>query len=413
MLLHRGLAFCLHLVCAVLLAKGQVLFGIDQLEQSKFALLSNKRVVLVTHAAARAVNGMSTLEVFASAQNVTIVRLLTPEHGFYGVVAAGKSVPDDTVAGIPAVSLYGPRRRPDKTLLENADVVVVDLQDIGIRSYTYVSTMIEVMEACAKYNVPLVVLDRANPLGGQVVDGNVPDDTVRSFISRIPVPYIHGMTLGEIATMANGEGWLEPDARGTPRKCSLTVVRCAALTRSMVWADLRRTWYPTSPNIPTLAAVRGCALTGLLGEIGVCSIGMGTATPFTALGTPDFGVDTLLVTQLLNNGVIAAECRFRPLTGKWANTVCSGYYLDSRSDWQPYRAALTILWRLRNRFPTAFTNALNDRSTRTMFLKACGSQSIITGLLRGASLTSIQTSGTRGLEDFRKVRLPYLLYPNN
>ncbi|MBC8124894.1 MAG: DUF1343 domain-containing protein, partial [Candidatus Kapabacteria bacterium] len=336
----------------------QVKCGIDNLIDTDFALLRGKKVVIVTHAAARAYRGTSTAEEFLARKDVTTLRLLAPEHGYYGVIPVGKAVADDTVMHVPAVSLYGPMRRPDKSMLTGADVVVVDLQDIGVRSYTYVSTMIEVMEACAQWNIACMILDRPNPLGGHIVDGNLPDDTLRSFIGRIPVPYVHGLTMGEVATMANGEGWLTKDSVGNARTCSLTVIRCKRWKRNMTWEETGLRWYPTSPNIPSIGAVRGYAITGLLGELGPCSIGMGTASPFTVIGSPDFPRDTLLEIHCRRYGVFASRARFQPTSAKYANTVCDGYYLSVERSYKPYHAAITLLWRLRLLRPEVFPDTL-------------------------------------------------------
>jgi len=194
------------IVNAALPMHAQVKFGIDNLIDTDFALLRGKRVVLVTHAAARTYRGTTTAEEFLQRKDVSTLRLLAPEHGFYGVVPAGIIVADDTVFRTPVVSLYGKLRRPDRSMITDADVVVVDLQDIGVRSYTYISTMVEVLEACAENSIRCMILDRPNPLGGTLVQGNLPDDELRSFIGRIPIPYVHGMTMGELATMVNGEG---------------------------------------------------------------------------------------------------------------------------------------------------------------------------------------------------------------
>ncbi|MCX6140288.1 MAG: DUF1343 domain-containing protein [Candidatus Kapabacteria bacterium] len=388
----------------------QVKCGIDNLIDTDFALLKGKKIALVTHAAARTYRGTSTAEEFLSRADVVSLRLLAPEHGYYGVIPAGKMVADDTVMGVPVISLYGPKRRPDKAMVEDADVVVVDLQDIGVRSYTYVSTMIEVMEACAQWRVPCMILDRPNPLGGIIVDGNTPDDTLRSFIGRIPVPYVHGMTMGELATMTNGQKWLTKDSSGLARTCSLTVVRCKRWKRAMSWEESGLQWYATSPNIPTISAVRGYAMTGLLGELGLCSIGMGTASPFTVIGAPDFPRDTLIELHCKRYGVRALHARFQPSSAKYANTVCEGYYLTPQRDWRPYHVALTLLWRLRSLRAESFPDSLAATKQGKMFAKACGSSELIEALIKRSPLSVLESIGRRGVEDFLVKRKPYLMY---
>ncbi len=398
------------IVIAALPMHAQVKFGIDNLIDTDFALLRGKRVVLVTHAAARTYRGTTTAEEFLQRKDVSTLRLLAPEHGFYGVVPAGISVADDTVFHTPVVSLYGKLRRPDRSMITDADVVVVDLQDIGVRSYTYISTMVEVLEACAENSIRCMILDRPNPLGGTIVQGNLPDDELRSFIGRIPIPYVHGMTMGELATMVNEKGWLGVGPQGVARECNLTVVKCKRWKRSMTWEEIQRPWYPTSPNIPSVHAIRGYVLTGMVGELGACSIGMGTSTPFTLLGGQGFPDDSLLVVHLRRYGVIAARARFKPSTGKFASSICDGYHLLPQGAWQPYNAALTVLWRVRTQFPEAFPDSLATLKHGIMFAKACGSADLVQALIRGATLGELERIGRRGVDVFVEQRRQFLLY---
>lgn len=383
--------------------------GIDVLVATNFSAFKNQSIVLVTHAAARSLSGKSSAEEFIKAGNVKLLRLLTPEHGYYGVVQAGLHVGDETVLGHSAVSLYGPRRRPSREMLAGADAVVIDMQDIGVRSYTYISTMTEVMDACAEYNVRCVILDRPNPLG-DVVDGNIPDDTVRSFICRLPVPYVHGMTMGELATMANNEGWLSLAPLNTSRKCSLSVVACKNLYRAMSWEQTGRSWFPTSPNIPSVASARGYALTGLLGELGVYSIGIGTTSPFSMIGSPSFMADSAVTNILASQGITAATYRFKPSGGKYSGSLCQGWYLLPTQSWKPYRAATTLLWWARSKHPEAFPDTLQKTRGGIMFHKACGSGSLVRGLVAGDSLRDLLKAAEFGIEGFLQKRTAYLLY---
>jgi uncharacterized protein YbbC (DUF1343 family) len=398
-------------LCAVVVMGAQVKFGIDNLIDTKFALLQGKRIVLVSHAAARSYRGKTTLEEFTSASNVTLVRLLTPEHGFHGVVVAGKHVLDDTVYSLPAKSLYGSLRRPTRELLSGADVVVVDMQDIGVRSYTYMSTMVEVMDACAEYGVPCMILDRPNPLGGVVVDGNLPSKDAMSFIGRLPVPYVHGMTLGELATMANDLEWLSLKNTQAQRRCELTVVRCKRWTRTMTWEDLDRPWFPTSPNIPSIAAIRGYALTGLIGELGACSIGMGTTSPFQYIGMPNLAIDSGFVRDMQSAGVSVAACMFSPQQGKYAGESCNGYYLQPTRTWRPYTAAIHALWYARTINPAAFPDTLASTSHGKMFVKATGLSLILSELKAHTNKARLMEYSAEGLAGFIELRKKYLLYP--
>ncbi|RPI66903.1 MAG: DUF1343 domain-containing protein, partial [Ignavibacteriae bacterium] len=379
--------------------------GIDVIIDSDFAMFKGKRVVLVTHAAARASSGRSAAEEFLKRTDVTVVRLLAPEHGYYGVVRAGATVRDDTVMGVEVRSLYGTYRRPTKEMIDDADVVVVDLQDIGSRSYTYISTMTEVMEACGAYDRPLVILDRPNPLGGEVIDGNLPDSNIKSFIARLPIPYVHGLTIGELATMTNNEGW-------TAQRCSLTVVKIKRWTRTMRWEDTGLAWYPTSPNIPSVHAARGYAVTGIMGELGLCSIGIGTTSPFTSIGAPDFNPDPVLEARLRQYGVTARSGRFLPSSGKFNGDICTGYHLTFATDstFKPFHAAMALVKVLVDADSTALPPDIASTNRGSMFTKASGSARYLWLLRQGASWDKISTICREGVAAFAERRKPYLLY---
>lgn len=408
----RPLILLLVVVTATLSMRAQVKCGIDNLIDTEFEMFKGRRVALVTHAAARTLHGSTAAEAFLRRTDVTVRRIMAPEHGYYGLIAAGVSVPTDTLPdGTIVQSLYGALRRPTAAMLDDVDAVVIDLQDIGVRSYTYLSTMIEVMEACALMDRAVYILDRPNPLGGVLVDGSIIDDPLRSFVGRIPVPYVHGCTLGELATMANGAGWLSADSTGTPRRCSLTVVRCKRWTRTMTWEATGRPWYPTSPNIPSVHAVRGYAVTGLCGEISLLNIGIGTATPFTVVGAPAWAYDSVLVHRMATCGVHLAPARYVPPSGKFARARCEGYHLSFDSTVRPYRAAITLLHTIAERHPTFYADTLVGTSKAAMFSKTSGQGALLDLLLRRAPWRDVEALTTKGLADFRRRREAYLLYP--
>lgn len=408
----RPLILLLVLVTASVVVRSQVKCGIDNLIDTEFELLKGRRVALVTHAAARTLHGSSTAEALLQHPNITVRRIMAPEHGYYGLISAGVSVPTDTLPdGTIVQSLYGALRRPTAAMLADVDAVVIDLQDIGVRSYTYLSTMIEVMEACAQIGRAVFVLDRPNPLGGVLVDGSVLDDSVRSFVGRLPIPYVHGCTLGELATMANGSGWLSPDSSGVPRRCSLTVVRCKRWKRDMAWESTGRPWYPTSPNIPSVHAVRGYAVTGLAGEISLMNIGIGTALPFTVIGAPNWPFDSVLVHRMATCGVHLAAARYVPPLGKFARMRCEGYHVSFDSTVRPYRAAIMLLHTIAERHPTFYADTLSGTSKAAMFAKTSGQGALLDLLLRRAPWRDVEALTTTGLADFRRRREAYLLYP--
>lgn len=408
-----SLWFCLLYIVPLVSCLGQIATaqdvktGADNLFDTNYSLIKGKKVVLVTHAAARVYTGRSTAEEFKRTKEITLLRILTPEHGYYGVVSAGKFVDNNNLEGTSLVSLYGANRQPTRQQLEDADVVVVDLQDIGSRSYTYVSTMIEVMEACAKYNIQMVVLDRPNPLGGLMVDGSLPDPSQVSFVCRLPIPYVHGMTLGELAKMANGMGWLSTDESGKPRTCSLTVVRAKRWTRDMAWEQTGLPWYPTSPNIPTLNSVRTYPVTGVLGELGKASIGIGTAMPFMVVALPGLRTDTALIQRLSGFGVLAMKCQINPTSGMFAGTLCNGYYLSYRADStvRPFTTGMALITWLRDAGAITIEGSKNS-----MFVKVCGTPDYYNMLVANKPWSEIERRALRGLNEFKIARAPYLLY---
>jgi uncharacterized protein YbbC (DUF1343 family) len=260
---------------------GPVTTGAEALVQSGFAVLAGKRVGLVTNQTGR-VGAEHLADLMSRAANVRLAAILAPEHGFRGDAEAGAKVRDavDAKTGVPVFSLYGATKKPTRQMLRNIDVLVFDIQDIGTRFYTYISTMGLAMQAAAEARIPFVVLDRPNPLGGDYVSGFVLEPALASFVGRYPVPIVHGLTVGELARMIKGERWL----KGLDR-LDLTVVAMQGWRRGMRWPELRRQWVPTSPNIPTFEAALVYPGMGLVGEADV-NEGRGTPTPFSVFGAP-------------------------------------------------------------------------------------------------------------------------------
>lgn len=261
------------------------LLGIDVLERSGFRAISGKRIGLLTHPAGVNRQGISSIDILRNAKNVQLIALFGPEHGIYGDEKANVPVLDriDRRTGLPVYSLYGKYRRPTQAMLTGLDALVIDLQDIGVRSYTYVSCMRYAMEACFEAGIEVVILDRPNPLGGRKVDGPPLDREWRSYVGAFHVPYVHGLTIGELARMAKANsGWMEvSDAQR--RKGKLTVIPMQGWRRHMLWTQTGLKWVPTSPYIPNLSAVLGYAMTGLGAQEGNFSHGIGTPYPFRFL----------------------------------------------------------------------------------------------------------------------------------
>lgn len=277
--------FLILFVCFGQLNARAILLGVDVLERTGFSAISGKRVGLLTHPAGVNRIGQSTVDVIRRAKNAQLVALFGPEHGIYGNEKANIPVDDkiDPRTGLPVYSLYGKFRKPTPKMLRGLDVLVIDLQDVGVRSYTYVSCMRYAMEACFEAGVEVVVLDRPNPLGGVKVDGPPLDREWRSYVGAFHVPYVHGLTIGELAQMAKAsDDWMEISS-SVRRNGKLTVVPMRGWKRDMLWPETGLSWVPTSPYIPDLSAVLGYAMTGLGCQEGGFSHGIGTPYPFRFL----------------------------------------------------------------------------------------------------------------------------------
>ena len=280
-----ALGFFLLFGLSNLLSAQSIMLGIDVLEESGYKAIAGKRVGLLTHPAGLNRRGESSIDVLRRARNAQLVALFGPEHGIYGNEKANVPVDDkiDPRTGLPVYSLYGQYRKPTSKMLAGLDALVVDLQDVGVRSYTYVSCMRYAMEACFENGVEVIVLDRPNPLGGLKVDGPPLDRQWRSYVGAFHVPYVHGLTIAELARIAkNTPGWMEtPDA--TRQRGKLSIVPMRGWRRNMLWTDTGLRWIPTSPYIPDLSAVLGYAMTGLGAQEGGFSHGIGTPYPFRLL----------------------------------------------------------------------------------------------------------------------------------
>lgn len=277
------------------LLKGEVKPGIDVLEESGFHCLKDKRVGLLTHPAGVNSRGRSTIDILSRSPHVNLVALYGPEHGIYGDEHAEVKIGDriDKKTGIPVYSLYGDHRRPSTRMLKNIDVMIIDLQDIGVRSYTYVSCMCYTMEECFKHNIEVIVLDRPNPLGGMKVDGPIMEKQWMSYVGALPVPYVHGLTIGEIARICKKEtDWLNIPNE-VREKGKLTIVRMKGWERPMLWSQTGLKWVPPSPIIKDLNAAQGYAMTGLGCQIGGFLHGYATQYPFRLISHPKKGIIAL------------------------------------------------------------------------------------------------------------------------
>lgn len=389
-----------------------VQLGIDRLAANRYRELASKRVGLITNPTAVDRQGNPTVRLLLKAPDVRLVALFAPEHGLNGDLPAGKEFPNMTnrETGLPVYSLYGPGpiRKPTPAMLKGIDVLVYDLQDTGCRTYTYISTLGLAMEACANAGVEFIVLDRPNPLGGVRVEGPMLNPKFKSFVGQWPVPYLYGLTPGELARMINGEHWIT-------KSCKLRVITMEGWRRSMVWRDTGLRWVPTSPNVPRSESVLGLAATGLLGEIGGLSIGIGTSTPFECVGAP--WLNGKRACDYLNgknlDGVRFSPITFTPARGMYKNQTVPGFQL-----WfsKPATAPLYALnFHFLEMADKVFSQNLFARATKRgqsfqMFDKVNGTDAVRRDLQAGRSATEIIAKWRDGENRFRKQRAKYLIY---
>ena len=302
--------------------------GIEVLAATKYARLSGLKVGLVTNPTGILPDLTSTIEALYQAPNVKLRALFGPEHGVRGDAAAGDYVPSTTdgLTGVPVYSLYGATKSPTAAMLRGLDLLIFDIQDIGSRSYTYVSTLGAVMEGAAKHKVPLLVLDRPNPVGLNRIEGGPTRPGFVSFVSKYPVSYLHGMTLGEVGKMINGQGWLPNGAT-----CDLTVVPCENLTRDKAtWPAMGGLpWVPTSPHIPQALNSHFYAATGITGELSSVSIGIGYPLPFELAGAPGIGPVSLAREMTRRNipGMAFRPHSWVPYYAAFHGKTCGGVHV--------------------------------------------------------------------------------------
>ena len=368
---------CLLLGSVMQAQKIRIQTGIEVLKAQNFRCLEGKRVGLITNPTGVDNELRSTIDILHEAPNVNLVALYGPEHGVRGDVHAGDHVSDqrDPATGLPVYSLYGKTRKATPEMLKDIDVLVYDIQDIGCRSFTYISTLGLAMEAAAENGKELIVLDRPNPLGGLKVEGNLVEDDCISFVSQFKIPYVYGLTCGELALMLNGERMLTDGAQ-----CKLTVIKMKGWKRRMDYSATGLQWIPSSPHIPHPHTAYFYPVSGILGELGYMSIGVGYTIPFQMFAAPWAEADKLAdaLNALQVPGVI-----FRPIHLKPFYSVGKGEQLQgvqvhitdyAKAPLSPIQflvmQEVARLWPERAVFDHA------DKGRFSMFDKVCGSHQI-------------------------------------
>ncbi|MBM4216690.1 MAG: DUF1343 domain-containing protein [Gammaproteobacteria bacterium] len=410
-LVHQGMKTLPLLLISLLgfqfvTAASAVTLGIDVLlerDSAHLAVVEGKRVGLITNQSG--VDGalVPTVDRLASDPRISLVRLFGPEHGIRGEVPAGEQVADDRDAqtGVRIVSLYGKDRKPSKEALEGVDVLMFDIQDIGSRTYTYISTLGEAMRACAETKTPLIVLDRPNPLSGMYFEGPMIEDRFRSFIGWGPMPVIHGMTIGEAARFFKDQ--LDID-------CALHVVPMRGWKRSMVWDDTGLGWTITSPHIPSVTQAYLYATTGMVSATfqGV-SDGVGSTMPFEVVGAEFIDAPKLeRALHALNlPGVRFQVIYYKPFYGSFKDKPLRGIRLrltDPRA-YRPIRTSISILTILQAMYP----DKLFFKEERPVGIH-WGNTTLREQIETGMSAEAIIESWREGNTEFTMARQRALIY---
>lgn len=368
-------------------ANARILVGAGRTDQY-IPLIRGKRVAVVTNQTGMI--GRTHLVDSLLAIGMDVVKVFAPEHGFRGEADAGEHVADelDKRTGLPVISLYGANKKPRPAQLADVDVVLFDIQDVGVRFFTYISTLHYVMEAAAEQHKKVIVLDRPNP-NGFYVDGPVLDSAFASFVGMDPVPLVHGMTMGEYARMINGEGWLKNDV-----KCDLTVIPCLGYDHSRYYELPIK----PSPNLPNMAAVYLYPALGLF-EGTVVSVGRGTDLPFQCIGYPGCKLGTYVFTPHAMPGAKDPPYKDKTCTGMDLSSFGEFY---SRLDPRLNLEWLIGMYAASKDKAHFFTSFFDTLAGSTMLRKA---------IIAGKSEDDIRKSWQLGLEKFEAMRKPYLLYP--
>ena len=384
--------------------------GVEVLKSQNFSLLDGKKVGLITNATGLSNSLKPTIDLLFEAENVELVALYGPEHGARGEIAAGDKVDDyiDQVTQVPVYSLYGKTRKPTKEMLEGVDVLIYDIQDIGVRSYTYISTMGLAMEAAAEYGIDFMVLDRPNPLGGNKIEGNIAEEGYFSFVSQYPVPYVYGMTPGEVAKMINEEGWL-----GEGKKVNLTVVEMEGWKRSMTFEETGLQWVPTSPHIPHANSAYFYVSTGIMGELGVFSEGVGYTLPFQIFGAE--WIDERKLAENMNAleipGVEFRPIVYKPFYGRDQGKTLHGVQIHFSDYTKANLMSLQYYFMQVHKQMYPEIDIFDEGKNRwSMFDKVSGTDEVRTRFKTSYKYSDIEEYLNKDVESFRKQSSQYYLY---
>lgn len=407
----RALILFLVVGWGALQATPQVELGVDVFfKEGRVAALKNKKIGLITNHTG--VNGelRSTIMLFKeAAKEFSLVALFCPEHGLTGASYGAESIKHGKDEdGIPVYSLYGDTRRPTAEMLKGIDVLIFDMQETGVRAYTYASTLFYVMEEAAKSKISVIVLDRPNPMGGLLVDGPMLEPAWRSFLGYVNVAYCHGMTIGELALLFNSEYKVG---------CNLEVVSMRGWKREMIFKDTGLPWIPPSPNIPESDTPLYSATTGILGQLNVVNIGIGYTLPFKIVGAP--WIHAKEFAEQLNSqklpGVHFQPFYYRPFYGSYKGKNCEGVkiLITDPTVYKPLAAQYLLMGILKTLYPKEIETRLATLSSadKKLFCQINGTEEVLT-ILREEKYAAWKLIGFQKEKRaaFLDVRQKYLLY---
>ena len=407
LLVLTGLAVALGL-------RAQVTTGLEVLIENGFEPLVGKRVGLVTNPSGVDRNFRSTIDILYQAPQVNLVALFGPEHGVRGDVYAGDHVDSATDArtGLPVHSLYGDTREPTPEMLKGIDVMVYDIQDVGTRCYTFISTLGLVMRACGAAGIEVVVLDRPNPLGGNKVEGCLVEDGFYSFVSQYRIPFLYGLTVGELAQLINQEE-LNCGQRGNKKhvQCKLTVIPMRGWRRDMLYKDTGLPWILPSPNIPSMQSALCYGASGISGEFGLLNSGVGYTIPFETFAAEWVDADKLL--DRLNSyklpGVAFRTIHYKPLSGSQKGVLLHGVQFTF-TDYEACPVSLIqfyVLQAVNELYPAK--NPYPLKST-AMLDKVCGTDYVRTAFGKRMKVADIVDYWNKDIEAFKRLSQVYYLY---
>jgi uncharacterized protein YbbC (DUF1343 family)/CubicO group peptidase (beta-lactamase class C family) len=373
-----------------------VLNGIDVLEKNNFKELNNLKIGLVTNHTGRDLSGKQTIDVLKEAANVKLVALFSPEHGIRGQADEKVSDSIDEKTGLPVYSLYGETRRPKPEQLKDLDAIVFDIQDVGARFYTYISTLQNVLEEAAKAGKPVFVLDRPNPINGIDIEGAIADEDKLTFVATHTLPVRHAMTIGELAQMFNQEKKIGADLR---------VVKMENWTRSMWFDQTNQIWTNPSPNMRSLTEATLYPGVGLM-EYTNISVGRGTDTPFEIIGAPWLDGQKLAANLNEKNlsGVRFVPIKFSPKASVYKDEACGGIniVITNREQFKPVKTGVEIALALRKLFPNDWKmDKLNGLLVNSEILEM---------VRRGETFQTIENAWQKKLDEFKLRRAQFLLY---